>query len=70
MTVAGSSTCVTELRLPNIFADTAEGQRPRRLAYQVVPPPHASAPSRTNAAQIRSLLGYRTPTPPTTSTNR
>ena len=55
MAVAGSATWTTGLRLPsrraNSFAESAEGQRPRRLAYQIVPPPHASAPSRRKATQ-------------------
>jgi hypothetical protein len=55
MTAAGSSICVSGLRLPstrvNSLAESAEGQRPRRLAYQSVPPPHASTPSRMKATQ-------------------
>jgi hypothetical protein len=33
------------------LAESAEGQRPQRLAYQIVPPPHASVPSMRKAAQ-------------------
>ena len=51
MTVAGSASAATGLRLPsrcaNSLAERAECRGPRRLAYQIVPPAHASAPSRS-----------------------
>jgi hypothetical protein len=43
----------TGLRLPTTRpkrrAETGDGHRPRRLAYEIVPVPHASAPKTRNA---------------------
>ena len=66
----GSATWVTGLRLPsrraNSLAESAEGQRPRRLAYQIVPPPHASAPSSEEggAVAVAALAAARPRHPP------
>jgi hypothetical protein len=46
--------CVRALRdagrCANSLAETADGQRPQRRAYQTVPVPHASPPSTRNTA--------------------
>jgi hypothetical protein len=55
LTTVGSWVCRVGLRLPsrrvNSCSGSSEGHRPRRLAYQVVPAPHASVPSSKKAPQ-------------------
>lgn len=52
---AGVAWCDTGLRRPsrraNSLAESGEGQRLRRVAYQIVPAPQATAPSTRKKAQ-------------------
>jgi hypothetical protein len=58
-----STTWVTGLPLPtrraNSLVLSAEGQRPRGLAYEIVPPFHTSATSRRTATQSQEAFALR-----------